>query len=180
MTQAQDDADAELLADFRPAYTIWRRKLGELDVLVIQGEGGEVLDEDVIAGIETLRAAISASSRFATFYDLSDGMKNLMPHAPRLLSFAAEMRKTASQRQRCTVAVCPNETVRNWVRWILGLSSQGIPAHVVRSSEDGWIAIGADGAGFSADAAVQDAFGKEPGLPLTLLTQPSLMSPGQL
>jgi hypothetical protein len=177
--EAEAEAEAELLADFRPGYTIWRHRLRDLDVLVVQGEGGELLEEDVCAGIESLRGAIAASRHFATFYDLTEGMTNLMPHAPKLLRFASEMRSSASERQRCTVAVCPNERTRNWVRWMLGLASQGISAHVVQSTAEGWVALGQqeEEEARGSEALLHDSFGAEAALPLTLLSQPSLLTP---
>jgi len=161
----------ELLADFRPGYTIWKRCFGNLDVLIIQGEGGGLIHGDVTEGFQILREAIKKSKYFATFYDLTDGMKNLMPHAPALVNFAAEIRRSAIHKQTCIVVVCPEEQVRNWVRWILGLTSSGIPTHIVKSTTDGWQALLKP----PSTDLVTDSFGTEASLPLTLQEDPSLL-----
>lgn len=157
------EGDRELLGDFRPAFTLWRCVTPEADVLIIQGEGGELDSREVALAIELLRAAINRSRRFATFYDLTDGMEKLWQQAAVLISFAREVRSTALQKQLCTVIVCPDECTRNWVRWILGITSAGISSHVVKTTEQGWEALTEP-----SGPGVQDAYGNAPIVPLSL------------
>jgi len=164
MSHGSGKQDGELLADFRPGYTIWRHRLPHVDVLVVQGEGGDLLAQDVEDGFNVLRGAVAESARFVTFYDLTDGMKNLVPHAPALLRFAAEVRRVAADRQDCLVAVCPNETVRNWVRWLLQFASGSVPAVIVKSTAEGWNSI-RDGPTSFDQGEVLDSFGAEAAAP---------------
>jgi hypothetical protein len=87
------------------------------------------------------------------------------------------MRSDASERQVCTVAVCPEEKVRNWVRWILGIASKGTTYYISRSSADAWKYL-ENGAAL----AENDSFGEAADLPQTLLAQDfaSLEDPASL
>jgi hypothetical protein len=160
------EVEAEMLGDFRPGYTLWKKKMRTFDAIIIQGEGGDLISQDVEAGFVIMKRVIQESKRYVTFYDLTDGMKNLWPQAPALLRFAAEMRADASERQVCTVAVCPEEKVRNWVRWILGVASKGTTYYISRSTADAWkyLENGAQG-------SECDSFGESADLPQTLISE---------
>jgi len=167
MSTEASEVEAEMLGDFRPGYTLWKKTMPSFDAIIIQGEGGELISQDVEAGFIIMRKVIHESKRYVTFYDLTEGMQNLWPQAPALLRFAAEMRSDASERQVCTVAVCPEEKVRNWVRWILGVASKGTAYYISRSSADAWKYLEA-----GADASASgDSFGESADLPQTLLSQ---------
>jgi len=158
-----DDGETTMLGDFRPGYTLWQKKSRDLTVIIIQGEGGDLLSQDVEDGFTIIKKVICECEKYATFYDLTEGMLNLWPQAPALLSFAAECREIAAQRQVCTIAVCPDERVRNWVRWILGLASKGISYYIVQTTAEGWKYLDSDPSSVTADV-----FGEEATLPLTL------------
>ena len=177
MTTDAPEVEAEMLGDFRPGYTLWKKRMPAFDAIIIQGEGGDLISQDVEAGFVIMKRLIRESKRYVTFYDLTDGMKNLWPQAPALLRFAAEMRSDASERQVCTVAVCPEEKVRNWVRWILGVASKGTIYYISRSSADAWKYLES-----GAVAAESDSFGEGADLPQTLLSQEfaSLEDPSSL
>ena len=166
-----------MLGDFRPGYTLWKKRMPAFDAIIIQGEGGDLISQDVEAGFVIMKRLIRESKRYVTFYDLTDGMTNLWPQAPALLRFAAEMRSEASERQVCTVAVCPEEKVRNWVRWILGVASKGMTYYNSISSGDAckYLENG-------AALAENDSFGEAADLPQTLLAQDfaSLEDPASL
>jgi hypothetical protein len=143
--------DAELLGDYRPACTIWRRREGELDVFVLQGEGGSLEQRDLADAAARMLAEMPRSARFATLYDLTEGIRNLMACAPELLAFGGEQRRRCGERQVCTVVVCPNEQARNWVRWLVSVLPGSVPLHVVKDVGAAWSLLTA-GAGASTDA----------------------------
>ena len=168
MSTDASEVEAEMLGDFRPGYTLWKKTMPAFDAIIVQGEGGELISQDVEAGFVIMKRVIRESRRYVTFYDLTDGMKNLWPQAPALLSFAAEMRSDASERQVCIVAVCPEEKVRNWVRWILGVASKGTTYYISRSSAEAWKYLEN-----GAIVSESDSFGESADLPQTLLLQDS-------
>jgi hypothetical protein len=133
--------EAEVLGDYRPGYSLWKRRVSGFTVIIIQGEGGELLKEDVLDGFHLMKKTIQERSRYITFYDLTDCMQNLWPHAPALVSFAKEMRQYSVELQIAVVCVCPDEKVRNWVRWILGLVGSGTSYHIFRCCSEAWTFI---------------------------------------
>jgi len=158
-----DTAEAELLGDFRPGYTLWKKTLPTFTAIIIQGEGGDLISQDLEDGVVIMKRVMRESKRYVTFYDLTEGIGNLLVQAPALLKFAAEVRKDARAQQLCTVAVCNNEQVRNWVRWILGVASKGIPYHIARTSSDAWQYLES-----GQSVSDSDAFGETAALPQTL------------
>jgi hypothetical protein len=169
MSKDASEVEAEMMGDFRPGYTLWKKSTPDFDAIIIQGEGGDLIAQDVEDGFVIMKQMIRESKRYVTFYDLTDGMKNLWPQAPALLKFASEMRADASERQLCTVAVCPEEKVRNWVRWILGIASQGTAYHIARSTADAWKYL--EG---GESMSPRDDFGEEADLPLTLASRTTM------
>lgn len=157
-----DEGETTMLGDFRPGYTLWQKKNQDLVVIIIQGEGGDLLSQDVEEGFTIIKKIIGECEKYATFYDLTEGMSNLWPQAPALLRFAAEIREIAAQRQVCTIAVCPDERVRNWVRWLLGLASKGISYYIVKTTSEGWKHLD------PGSSSISDVFGEDAILPLTL------------
>ena len=159
--------ETEMLGDYRPGYSLWKRKMADFTVIVIQGEGGELLEEDVLDGFRMMKKTIQESSRYITFYDLTDCMQNLWPHAPALIRFAMEVRQYSVERQTAIVCVCPDEKVRNWVRWILGVAASSTSYHIFRSCSEAWVFVDSVGASQPSRAGV-DAFGAEAALPSSL------------
>jgi hypothetical protein len=134
-------AEDELLGDFRPGFTLWRKAAAGRDVLVAQLEGGELCAEDVREGLSLLREAILESRRYVTLYDLSlqdFEAGKLLPHAPSLLSFAAQMRSASQSKQDFMMAVCADERTRNWIRWILGFLPQQVRYAIFKTPQEAW------------------------------------------
>ena len=164
------ETEDELLGDFRPGFTLWRKRLPDQDVLVAQLEGGELISEDVREGLSMMRQAIQASRCYTTLYDLSLQTFEagaLLPHAPSLLAFAAEMRSAAAEKQRCMIAVCTDERARNWIRWILSVLSQKVRYYIFQSSDEAWAHIRQPTHSMTENF---DAFGHIAGLPTSLAT----------
>jgi hypothetical protein len=145
--------DAQLLGDYRPACTIWKRSEGDLDVFVLQGEGGALEERDLAEAAERMLVEMPRSARFATLYDLTEGIKNLMSCAPALLAFGAEQRRRCGERQACAIVVCPNRQARDWVRWIVSILPGSVPLHIVKDADAAWglLAAAASGDGLSTD-----------------------------
>lgn len=127
-----------MLGDYRPGYSLWRRHFPGFTVVIVQGEGGDLLEQDVQDGFRLMKKTIVDSSKYITFYDLTDCMQNLWPQAPALIKFAVEMKKYSLERQIAVVTVCPDEKVRNWVRWILSIAASSTPYHIFQSCGDAW------------------------------------------
>jgi hypothetical protein len=161
--------ETEMLGDYRPGYSLWKRRVSDFTVIVVQGEGGELVDEDVLDGFRAMKKTIQESSKYITFYDLTDCMQNLLPQAPALIKFAMEIRQYSLERQIAIVCVCPDEKVRNWVRWILGVAASSTHYHIFRSCDEAWAYITSVDATQPTKGDV-DAFGVEAALPSSLGT----------
>ena len=162
-------SEDELLGDFRPGFTLWRKSTGRVDVVVAQMEGGELCSEDVEEGLALMKRAILESRRYVTLYDLTlqDAKAcKLLPHAPSLISFAAEMKAVSQEKQDCMVAVCSDERTRNWIRWLLGVLSQRLRYAIFKTSEEAWEFL-ARGIAAQEEASF-DAFGEDFSMPLSL------------
>lgn len=164
-TTEASEVEAVMLGDFRPGYTLWKKIVSNVVVIVVQGEGGDLIAQDVEDGFLIMKKVIRESKRYATFYDLTDGMNNLWPQAPALLRFASEMREDAADRQICTIAVCPHEKVRNWVRWILGVASKGTAYYITKTTSEAWKYLDSD-----MSTTPSDDFGECATLPQTLMS----------
>jgi hypothetical protein len=136
-----ESGEDEMLGDYRPGYSLWKRRVSTFTVIIIQGEGGDLLKDDVLDGFRLMKKTIQEKSRYITFYDLTDCMQNLWPHAPALISFAKEMRQYSVELQIAVVCVCPDEKIRNWVRWILGLVGSDTSYYIFRCSSEAWTFI---------------------------------------
>lgn len=149
---------AELVGDFRPAATIWRRLTGDVEIYIIQAEGGELTKSDVEVSATYLLERFMKSSHFATLYDLTDGIKGVFSNAAALISFAADVRKTCAGKQVCSVIVCPNQMFRDWVRWILDSLPKGIPTYIVKDVDTAWEILSRG----SFQDVINDEFGDAP------------------
>jgi len=160
--------EPEMLGDYRPSYSLWKRCFPDFTVIVVQGEGGELLDQDLQNGFRAMKKTIQASARYVTFYDLTDCMQNLLPHAATFIQFALEMRPYSLERQLCIVAVCPDEKVRNWVRWILSMAASSTPYFIFKTCAEAWAHVekGCGASGY--EQCGEDAFGSEAALPSSL------------
>lgn len=167
-------AEDELLGDFRPGFTLWRKATAERDVLVVQLEGGELSSEDVQEGLSILGGAILESRRYATLYDLTlqdFEAGALLPHAPSLLSFAGQMRLASLSKQDFLVAVCSDERTRNWIRWILSLLSREVRYAIFRTSEEAWAFLARNQGEWQEDAPrTFDAYGEAFSVPRSLVS----------
>jgi hypothetical protein len=157
------DADPTLVADYRPACTVWKKTaLERPSVFVVQAEGGYMEEADMREATELLLSEMGRCGPFSTLYDLTGGVQNLMSCAPGLIDFGRRQRLLYSDRQVCTVVVCPDEQVRNWVRWIMTiLPSTSVPVHIAKDIDDAWT--------LTADfAAAADPYGEDFRTPLSV------------
>ena len=154
------DEVTELLADYRPACTLWRKTGGPKGcVFVLQSEGGVLHEDDMRAATDRILQEMVASDGFSTLYDLTEGIQNLMRCAPGLLEFGREQRRLCANKQGCTVIVCPNEQTRNWVRWITSVIPDSVRVHIVKDVEEGWAVLLEEPA--SPGGALLDSFGED-------------------
>ena len=133
------------MGDYRPAFTLWERRVGGQDVFIVQGEGGEPTEADVDSGFDQLRMRIPSSDRYSTFYDLTMGMKRLLRFTPNLVSFVSDMRRLCGERQVSIAVVCPDDSARNWTGKLLGLVGNRVPTYIGGTTEETWSAMLAGG-----------------------------------
>jgi hypothetical protein len=158
-----------LLADYRPGFTLWKRRLADVDVLVTQLEGGGLLSEDITEGLALLEDAILKSDAYITLYDLTNAnfeAASLLPHAFSVIDFASKMRMQSEAKQKCMISICEDERARNWIRWILDLVPFDVNFHIFKDAQQAWetVASHCQGGGKTS----YDAFGEDAQTPSSI------------
>jgi hypothetical protein len=127
----------ELVADLRPALTLWRRSEGGGVVVAVRAEGGRLTSACVDQTMQHLRheAERAAPGRVATLYDLTEGIEGLTEHASSILAFGEEQRREG--RSSGSVVVCDG-VLADWLWWLRGCAPDGGPLLRCQDAAEGW------------------------------------------
>ncbi len=139
-------ADATLVAG---AASVWELAVGDEDgsttappaafpVFLIKLDGRPLLDADRDAVLAFYRGDIATRERFATFYDMSEGLPEFIRHVLPMIQFCRDMKPITSGRLQYTVVVCPNVMGRSVLNLILRAAPPPAPIYVVESTDAAW------------------------------------------
>ena len=129
---------ADLEADARPVFTLWRlRAPGAHTVWIFQAEGGEVTQAAADEYFRLLEHVVAPTPEpFATLYDMSRPLGHFLPFAMQLARVAGRIRESMVPVR--TAVVCLNPTARNVMRLIIGIIGGQSPWVIVDSAEKGY------------------------------------------
>jgi hypothetical protein len=128
------------------AVTVWGLTLDEdLPVFYFKMEGTPVSEEERETVFEFYRSSAEVTPKYATLYDLSEGVPHMTSHVLPMISFLGSMRPLTAEKLQFTVVVCPDMICRGILLGLLKVAPTPAPFYIVPSIERAWEVLAARG-----------------------------------